>query len=97
MASAAVLPAHAQRLNVKAMSTVERAYALARSGQIRDINTLKDRLKAEGFRAVDALLAARSIRGHLEAICAACFQPAETAEDETPKTEDELGQVGSTH
>lgn len=69
------------------MSTVERAYALARSGQIRDINTLKDRLKAEGFRAVDALLAARSIRGHLEAICAACFQPAEP--------ENEPGQISS--
>jgi hypothetical protein len=60
------------------MPTVERAYALARSGQYRDFNLLKDRLKADGCRAVDALLAARSIRGHLEAICAASFKPDQT-------------------
>ena len=59
------------------MSTLERAYAMARSGQIRDLDTLKDRLKADGCRAVDTLLAPRSIRGHLEAICAACFRPAQ--------------------
>jgi hypothetical protein len=56
------------------MSTLERAYALARSGQYSDVDRLKDRLKADGCRAVDALLAARSIRGHLAAICAATFQ-----------------------
>jgi hypothetical protein len=54
--------------------TLERAYALARSGQCPNVNTLKDRLKAEGCRAVDSILAARSIRGHLEAICAATFK-----------------------
>ncbi|WP_304165121.1 hypothetical protein [Phenylobacterium aquaticum] len=58
--------------------TVERAYALARSGQYGDLNKLKDRLKADGCRAVDALLAPRSIRGHLEAICAATFKPVPT-------------------
>ena len=57
------------------MPTVERASALARSGQYSDLDTLKERLKAEGCRAVDALLAARSIRGHLEAICVATFKP----------------------
>jgi len=57
------------------MPTLERAYALARSGQFSNVDTLKDRLKADGCRAVDALLAARSIRGHLEAICAATFKP----------------------
>jgi hypothetical protein len=57
------------------MPTLERAYALARSGQFSDVDTLKDRLKADGCRAVDALLAARSIRGHLAAICAATFKP----------------------
>ena len=60
------------------MPTLERAYALARSGQFSNVDTLKDRLKADGCRAVDALLAARSIRGHLEAICAATFKPPET-------------------
>lgn len=62
------------------MSTVQRAYALARSGHFRDVDVLKDRLKAEGCRAVDALLAARSIRKHLEAICAATFKPPEVVE-----------------
>ncbi|MDP1735927.1 MAG: hypothetical protein Q8L23_00650 [Caulobacter sp.] len=55
------------------MSTVQRAYTLARSGQYKDVELIKDRLKADGCRAVDALLAARSIRKHLEAICAATF------------------------
>jgi hypothetical protein len=55
--------------------TLERAYALARSGQCPDVEVLKDRLKADGCRAVDALLAARSVRGHLAAICAATFKP----------------------
>ncbi len=54
-------------------STVERAYALARSGQFRDFTELRVRLDAEGCRAVDTLLAGRSIRGHLDAICAAAF------------------------
>jgi len=57
------------------MSTLERAYFLARSGECCDVSRLKDRLKADGCRAVDALLAARSVRGHLAAICAASFKP----------------------
>lgn len=58
-------------------STIERAYELARSGAAGDWETLKRLLKAEGCRAVDALLAPRSIRGHLEAICAATYTGAE--------------------
>lgn len=62
-------------------STIERAYALARSGQAPNLAGLKQRLKADGCRAVDALLAPRAIRGHLEAICAATYQaPASDAE-----------------
>ena len=59
-------------------STIERAYALARSGQAANLAGLKQRLKADGCRAVDALLAPRAIRGHLEAICAATYQAAAT-------------------
>jgi len=59
-------------------STIERAFQLARSGEARDFETLKKRLRAEGCRAVDALLAPRSIRGHLEAICSATFDPERT-------------------
>ena len=52
-------------------STLERAYALARAGEVRDVAALKPRLKADGCHAVDVLLASRNVRGHLEAICAA--------------------------
>lgn len=52
-------------------STIERAYALARSGRFATVATLQAQLREDGCRAVDALLAARAIRGHLEAICAA--------------------------
>jgi hypothetical protein len=55
-------------------STIERAYQLARSGRVPDLARLKQRLEADGCRAVDALLAPRGIRGHLEAICAATFK-----------------------
>ncbi|HKP78043.1 MAG TPA: hypothetical protein VJU34_02840 [Phenylobacterium sp.] len=57
-------------------STIERAYELARAGHVPDVAALKRRLKADGCRAVDALLAPRSIRGHLEAICAATYSAA---------------------
>lgn len=65
-------------------STVERAYALARSGQFQDFAQLRLRLDAEGCRAIDTLLAGRSIRGHLDAICAAAFNIAPTTN--TPPT-----------
>jgi hypothetical protein len=57
------------------MSTIERAYQVARSGQAPNLASLKQRLKADGCRAVDALLAPRSLSAHLEAICAAAFKP----------------------
>jgi hypothetical protein len=60
-------------------STIERAYELARAGQAPDVASLKCRLKADGCRAVDALLAPRSISGHLAAICAATFPAAQAA------------------
>jgi hypothetical protein len=64
------------------MPTVTRAYALARSGRFSSFEALKDRLKADGYRAVDALLAARSIRSHLQAICAAASEA--PSANETP-------------
>jgi hypothetical protein len=53
--------------------TIERAFQLARAGAAPDVEALKRQLKAEGCRAVDALLAPRSMRDHLEAICAAAY------------------------
>lgn len=58
------------------MSTIERAYALARSGQYPTFSKLQHQLKQDGCRAVEALLSPRSIRGHLEAICAASSRAA---------------------
>jgi len=66
-------------------STIERAYELARAGCAPDVAGLKARLKADGCRAVDALLAPRSIRAHLEAICAATY-PAASAAGSQPDT-----------
>jgi len=57
-------------------STIERAYEVARSGAVPNVAALTSRLKADGCRAVDALLAPRSIRGHLQAICAAAWSGA---------------------
>jgi hypothetical protein len=62
---------------MSAPSTVPRAYELARSGECADLAQIKKQLKAEGCHAVDALLAARSIQGHLHAICAATYKGAE--------------------
>ena len=56
------------------MKTIERAYQLARAGEARDVASLKLRLKAEGCRAVDALLSQRSLTAHLGSICAAAFK-----------------------
>jgi len=67
------------------LSTIERAFQLARSGQVADLPSLKRRLKSDGCRAVDALLAPRTLSRHLEAICAAAFKPAaDPARTETP-------------
>ena len=65
-------------------STVERAYALARSGQFQNFAHLRVQLDAEGCRAIDTLLAGRSIRGHLDAICAAAFNIAPAAKAAQP-------------
>lgn len=69
-------------------STIERAYRLARSGEVPDVPRLKQRLKADGCRAVDALLAPRSLQGHLAAICAATFQA--KARDASPQSRESL-------
>lgn len=58
-----------------AKPTIERAYELARAGEVADLRGLKLRLNAEGCRAVDALLAPRGISSHLIAICTAAYRP----------------------
>ena len=53
------------------MSTIERAFALARTGKYATLPQLYLQLKADGCRAVEPLLSPRAISSHLEAICAA--------------------------
>jgi hypothetical protein len=65
-------------------STIERAYALARSGRYPNLTRLKQQLSEEGCRAIDALLSPRSVRGHLEAICAAAYKPPQTEDRSEP-------------
>jgi hypothetical protein len=62
-------------------STIERAYALARSGRFPTLAKLQLQLRQDGCRAVDSLLAPRGIRQHLEAICAATFKAEPVAAD----------------
>lgn len=69
-----------------AKPTIERAFELARSGEVADLPGLKRRLNAEGCRAVDALLAPRAISSHLIAICAAAYRP---SVQKTPETSPE--------
>lgn len=69
------------------LSAVEQAYALARAGAAPDFIALKARLKADGYRAVDALLAGPSIQRHLQAICIACWS--RPGREPPPPTPDE--------
>jgi hypothetical protein len=63
------------------VSTIERAYALARTGKYNSVAQLQRQLKEDGCRAVEALLAPRSIKSHLEAICAASSRRSVPAAD----------------
>jgi hypothetical protein len=58
------------------MSTIERAFTLARTGKDATLAQLQLQLKADGCRAVESLLAPRSIKDHLVAICAASSKAA---------------------
>lgn len=53
------------------VSTVERAYELARSGTCANVDAIRAQLKRERFEAVDGHLNGMSIRRDLRALCAA--------------------------
>ncbi len=55
---------------------MERAYELARSGAIADLQDLSRRLKSEGFEAVDAHLAGPSLRAELRRLSQSARAPA---------------------
>jgi hypothetical protein len=51
-------------------TTLERAFALARSGTCASVNDIRIRLKAERYDNVDAHLAGHSIARQLRMLCA---------------------------
>ena len=55
---------------LRPLSTVERAFELARTGGCRTIEELADQLKSEHLEAVDAHLFGSSIRKDLRQACA---------------------------
>jgi len=71
MGGRSIRPPFRDLIEAKPMSTIERAFALARTGKYATVAQLYPQLKADGCRAVEALLSPRTIRSHLEAICAA--------------------------
>jgi hypothetical protein len=50
-------------------TTLERAFALARSGDCANVNDIRQRLKKERFDQVDAHLAGPAIARQLRALC----------------------------
>lgn len=59
-------------------STLERAFALARSGECANVSELRSRLKQEQFEQVEAHLRGPSINRQLRRICDEAQRP-ETA------------------
>ncbi len=57
------------------LTTVERAFELARSGTCADVSHITQRLKAEGFDDVEGQLTGGSIRKQLRDLCAAAAVP----------------------
>ena len=55
---------------------LERAYELARSGDITDLQDISRKLKSEGFEAVDAHLAGPSLRAELRRLSQSAKRPA---------------------
>jgi hypothetical protein len=53
------------------LSTVERAYQLARSGTCRSVEDIRRRLTAERYESVQAHLSGSSIKRDLIALCKA--------------------------
>jgi hypothetical protein len=63
-------------------TTVERAFRLAGSGQVRSIEDIRRKLKSEGYGNVDAHLSGVAIRNQLKASIVTASKPA--SDDPTP-------------
>ena len=56
-------------------STLERAFALARSGDYASVNDIRQQLKRERFEQVEAHLAGHSINRELRLLCENAKRP----------------------
>jgi len=56
---------------MKRLTTIERAYELARSGPCNTVDEIRSQLKREHFEAVDGHLHGSMITGQLRALCKA--------------------------
>ena len=59
------------------LTTIERAYALAKSGECGNLGEIKGRLKSEGFHDVNGQLYGKTIADDLRRLCAAARTGAE--------------------
>lgn len=55
---------------MKPITTLERAFELAKSGECGGIQDIKDRLRSEGYTQIDDKLYGRTLARQLRAICA---------------------------
>ena len=63
------------------LTTIERAYELARSGACRTVGEIKARLQAEGYEGVKDRLYGASMTGALRKLCAENYVAPEGEED----------------
>jgi hypothetical protein len=53
------------------VSTVERAYQLAKSGECNGIGQIRERLRAEGYSRADSQISGQTFRSQLKKLCEA--------------------------
>jgi len=53
------------------LSTVERAYELAKSGECSGIAQIRERLRAEGYSRADSQISGQTFRSQLKKLCEA--------------------------
>ena len=58
------------------LTTLERAYELARSGQCRTVSDIKQKLASEGYERVQDALYGPSLGADLRRLCQAHYTPA---------------------
>ena len=59
------------------LTTVERAYQLAKSGECANVTQIKERLKSEGYSDIAGQLYGSAINGDLRRFCVEARRPPE--------------------